>query len=76
MSECPCTAVLPLAESTSIQPTTLYGTDHIPITFGRDYGDVARVKDMFLGGVEPVFSVSADLSPDAYHVAQEALAGR
>jgi len=54
----------------------LYGTDHIPITFGRDYGDVARVKDMFLGGVEPVFSVSADLSPDAYHVAQEALAGR
>lgn len=38
------------------------GTDHIPIAFGRDYGDVVPIKGVFLGGGEPLLSVTVDVS--------------
>jgi len=41
----------------------LCGTDHIPIAYGRDYGDVVPIKGMFLGGGEPLMSVSVDVAP-------------
>jgi transglutaminase-like putative cysteine protease len=39
------------------------GTDHIPIAYGRDYGDVVPIKGMFLGGGEPLMSVGVDVAP-------------
>ena len=40
------------------------GSDHIPIAYGRDYGDVVPIKGVFLGGGEPVLSVSVDVAPE------------
>ncbi len=41
----------------------LCGTDHIPIAVGRDYSDVVPIKGVFLGGGNPVLSVSVDVAP-------------
>ncbi len=43
------------------------GTDHIPIAYGRDYGDVVPIKGVFLGGGEPILSVSVDVAPEEAH---------
>lgn len=43
------------------------GTDHIPIAYGRDYSDVVPIKGVFLGGGEPVLSVSVDVAPEEDH---------
>jgi len=39
------------------------GTDHIPIAYGRDYDDVVPIKGVFLGGGEPLMTVSVDVAP-------------
>ncbi len=39
------------------------GADHIPIAIGRDYSDVVPIKGVFLGGGEPVLTVSVDVAP-------------
>jgi len=41
----------------------LCGIDHIPIAVGRDYSDVVPIKGVFLGGGDPVLSVSVDVAP-------------
>lgn len=48
-----------------LDPTnnTLCGTDHIPVAWGRDYGDVAPIKGVFLGGGTHQLSVSVDVAP-------------
>ena len=38
-------------------------TDHIPIAWGRDYTDIVPIKGVFLGGGEPVLTVSVDVAP-------------
>ncbi|MEZ6121619.1 MAG: transglutaminase family protein [Planctomycetaceae bacterium] len=40
-------------------------TDHLPIAFGRDYSDVVPMKGIFLGGGEPVLTVTVDVAPMA-----------
>ena len=37
--------------------------DHIPIAWGRDFGDVIPVRGVFLGGGEHAISVSVDVQP-------------
>ena len=37
--------------------------DHITIAWGRDYGDVAPVKGVYVGGSSPQPQVSVDVSP-------------
>jgi transglutaminase-like putative cysteine protease len=39
------------------------GNDHIPIAWGRDYGDVVPIKGVFLGGGEHTLQVSVDVCP-------------
>lgn len=39
------------------------GTDHIPIAVGRDYGDVAPVRGIVLGGGRATLGVSVDVAP-------------
>lgn len=41
----------------------LCNADHIPIAVGRDYSDVVPIKGVFLGGGEPILSVSVDVAP-------------
>lgn len=36
-------------------------TDHIPVAFGRDYGDIAPIRGAFLGGGASRLSVSVDV---------------
>ena len=38
-------------------------TDHIPIAVGRDYSDVVPIRGVFLGGGDPILSVSVDVAP-------------
>lgn len=40
------------------------GTDHVGIAVGRDYSDVVPLKGVFLGGGEPLLSVSVDVAPE------------
>lgn len=39
------------------------GTDHIPIAWGRDYGDVVPMRGVFLGGGSHQLKVSVDVQP-------------
>lgn len=40
------------------------GMDHIPLAVGRDYSDVVPIRGVFLGGGEPLLSVSVDVAPE------------
>lgn len=48
-----------------IDPTNngLCGTDHVPIAWGRDYGDVVPMRGVFLGGGAHQLKVSVDVQP-------------
>jgi transglutaminase-like putative cysteine protease len=48
-----------------IDPTNncVCGTDHIPIAWGRDYGDVVPMRGVFLGGGSHQLKVSVDVQP-------------
>ncbi len=39
------------------------GTDHVPIAWGRDYGDVVPMRGVFLGGGAHQLKVSVDVMP-------------
>lgn len=39
------------------------GTDHVTVAWGRDYDDVVPIKGVFLGGGDPLLSVSVDVAP-------------
>lgn len=39
------------------------GSDHITVAWGRDYSDVVPIKGVFLGGGDPLLSVSVDVAP-------------
>ena len=38
-------------------------TDHVPVAWGRDYGDVTPLKGVFLGGGQHKLNVSVDVAP-------------
>jgi transglutaminase-like putative cysteine protease len=42
---------------------TLVGTDHIPISIGRDYGDISPMSGVVLGGGVTTLKVSVDVHP-------------
>jgi transglutaminase-like putative cysteine protease len=42
---------------------TLAGTDHIPISIGRDYGDISPMRGVVLGGGPTTLKVSVDVQP-------------
>jgi len=48
-----------------LDPTNacLVATDHVPISVGRDYGDVAPMRGVVLGGGSTSLSVSVDVVP-------------
>ncbi|MCA9248620.1 MAG: transglutaminase family protein [Planctomycetales bacterium] len=48
-----------------VDPTNncVCSTDHIPVAWGRDFGDVVPIKGVFLGGGEHILSVSVDVLP-------------
>ena len=39
------------------------GTDHVPITVGRDYGDVCPIQGVFVGGGTHTMNVEVDVEP-------------
>lgn len=39
------------------------GVDHVPIAWGRDYGDVVPMRGVFLGGGDHQLKVSVDVQP-------------
>ncbi|MCA8995532.1 MAG: transglutaminase family protein [Planctomycetaceae bacterium] len=49
-----------------VDPTNncLCSTDHITIAWGRDYGDVAPIRGVFLGGGHHQLLVSVDVHPE------------
>jgi transglutaminase-like putative cysteine protease len=49
----------------AIDPTNncLCSTDHVPIAWGRDYGDVVPIRGVFLGGGDHTLYVSVDVQP-------------
>jgi transglutaminase-like putative cysteine protease len=48
-----------------VDPTNncLCGTDHVPVAWGRDYGDVVPLRGVFLGGGAHQLKVSVDVQP-------------
>ncbi|WP_145417083.1 transglutaminase-like domain-containing protein [Planctomycetes bacterium K23_9] len=44
---------------------TVAGTDHIPISIGRDYGDISPMCGVVLGGGQTTLKVSVDVQPIA-----------
>lgn len=48
-----------------VDPTNdvLCGADHIPVAWGRDYGDVTPIRGVFLGGGSHELQVSVDVAP-------------
>ena len=48
-----------------VDPTNdcICGTDHVPIAWGRDYGDVVPIRGVFLGGGKHTMQVSVDVCP-------------
>ncbi|MGB7344211.1 MAG: transglutaminase family protein [Pirellulaceae bacterium] len=42
---------------------SLAGTDHIPISIGRDYSDISPMRGVVLGGGQTTLKVSVDVQP-------------
>jgi transglutaminase-like putative cysteine protease len=59
-----------------VDPTNnqLPTTEHITLAWGRDYGDVAPIKGVFIGGGQHGMSVSVDVEPLVEKVASSGLA--
>jgi transglutaminase-like putative cysteine protease len=48
-----------------LDPTNacLVGTDHIPVSIGRDYDDISPMRGVILGGGGHTLRVSVDVEP-------------